>query len=108
MALHCSKDDGARLIRKMIIEGILVEETQRQDNQYASLVAKLRLNPTLVSRLESGALKLSMPFATKAVPHAKKGKKAAVEPEKQQVSLSISASLNTSRYFCCVRGIRGR
>lgn len=60
----------------MVIENILVEETHRQDNQYASLVAKLRLNGPLTARLESGAIKLSMAFAAKAVPAPKKGKKA--------------------------------
>ena len=81
-ALHmCSKDDGARLIRKMIIDGILVEETHRQDNQYASLVAKLKLNPQLAARVESGALKLTLAFAAKPAADSKKAKKA---PEKER------------------------
>ena len=49
----CSKENASRLIRKMIIEGIIVEETQRQDNQYASLSAKLRVNNSLAARLVS-------------------------------------------------------
>ena len=49
----CSKENASRLIRKMIIEGIIMEETQRQDNQYASLSAKLRVNNSLAARLVS-------------------------------------------------------
>ena len=60
----------------MIIAGILVEETHRQDNQYASLVAKLRVNLGLANRLEAGNLKVSMAFAARAIAPAKKGKKA--------------------------------
>ena len=79
--LTCSKDDGARLIRKMIIDGILVEETHRQDNQYASLVAKLKVNPQLAARVESGALKLTLAFAAKPIADTRKAKKA---PEKER------------------------
>lgn len=75
----------------MVVEGILVEETHRQDNQYASLVAKLRVNPPLAAKLESGRLRVLMAFAVaaKPAPASKKGRKA--KPEHHQARIPPSS-----------------
>ena len=64
-------------MRKLIIEGILVEETQRQDNQYATLVSKLKVNHTLANQMASGNLMVSLAFAVKSAAESKKANKAA-------------------------------
>lgn len=71
----CSKDDATRLVRKMIVEGILVEETHRQDNQYASLVSKLKVNHALAVRLTSGQVVISLAFPVRAQAGSKRAKK---------------------------------
>ena len=43
--LDCSKDEATRLVRKLVVEGVLREETHRQDNQYGSLTSKLVVHP---------------------------------------------------------------
>ena len=50
-----------------MIEGVLVEETHRQDNQYASLTSHLRINHTKAQRLASGSLTVAMQFPIKVL-----------------------------------------
>ena len=48
-----------------MIEGVLVEETHRQDNQYASLTSHLRINHVKAQRMASGSLAVAMQFPIK-------------------------------------------
>lgn len=80
---YCSKDDAIRLVRKLIIEGVLVEETQRQENQYATVVSRLKVNQALAGQMAAGALMISLPFAVKATADSRKAGRAT----KKRVSL---------------------
>lgn len=88
-----------------MIEGVLSEDTQRQDNAYGSLVAKLRVDARVAARLALGDLKVNLAFATK--PHtaaAKKGAKRQAAEARQQVRSSPSLP---QRFFL-LRGGSGR
>ncbi len=50
----CSKGEAERLLRKLIVLHVLVEETFRQDNQYQSVSSALRVNNLVAARLASG------------------------------------------------------
>ena len=52
----CSKGEAERLLRKLIVLRLLVEETFRQDNQYQSVSSALRVNDPVAARLASGEL----------------------------------------------------
>lgn len=49
-----SKGDAERLLRKLIVLRLLVEETFRQDNQYQSVSSALRVSDLVAARLASG------------------------------------------------------
>ena len=57
---HCySKGEAERLLRKLIVLHVLVEETFRQDNQYQSVSSALRVNDPVAARLASGRVQCS-------------------------------------------------
>ncbi|KAK9866664.1 hypothetical protein WJX84_002518 [Apatococcus fuscideae] len=49
-----NKGEAERLLRKLIVLHVLVEETFRQDNQYQSVSSALRVNNLVAARLASG------------------------------------------------------
>lgn len=61
-----SKSDVQRLLRRLVVDGILLEDTFRQDNQYASVNSCLLVAEPAAARLTSGALRITLPFLTKA------------------------------------------
>jgi len=53
-----TKGDAERLVRKMVIQGILWEDSQRLDNAYASVVSNVRVRPEKVREVEQGKLQV--------------------------------------------------
>lgn len=59
----CSKNDALRLLRKLVVAGVLAEETYRQDNQYGGVLSYLAVNEGPARALQQGSLPMTMPFA---------------------------------------------
>ena len=57
-----SKNEALRLLRKMVVVGVLSEETFRADNQYGGVMSHLSVCEPLARRLAEGALCIRMPF----------------------------------------------
>lgn len=57
-----SKNDALRLLRKLVVVGVLSEETFRADNQYGGVMSHLSVNEALARRLADGAMRIRMPF----------------------------------------------
>jgi hypothetical protein len=58
----CSKGDALRLLRKLVVLGVLVEETFRQDNEYGAVGSYLRVSEAAARQLSAGNLRVVMPF----------------------------------------------
>ena len=58
----CSKNDALRLLRKLVVVGVLSEETFRADNQYGGVMSHLSVCEPVARRLADGALHIRMPF----------------------------------------------
>lgn len=63
-----SKTDALRLVRKLVIVGVLLEETFRQDNEYGAVGSTLKVAEGAAKDLASGALKVIMPFLASGKP----------------------------------------
>jgi hypothetical protein len=61
-----SKGDVQRLLRRLVVAGVLLEDTFRQDNQYGGVVSCLRVAEPGAARLAAGALRVTLPFLAKA------------------------------------------
>ena len=71
MGLLCarrSKSDVQRLLRRLVVDGVLLEDTFRQDNQYGGVASCLLVAEPAAARLASGALRVTLPFLLKARP----------------------------------------
>jgi hypothetical protein len=55
-----------RLLRKLVCERVLREDTFRQDNAYGNVTSHLSVNEPVAARLGSGGLRIVMPFLVKA------------------------------------------
>jgi len=55
-----------RLLRRLVVAGVLLEDTFRQDNQYGGVVSCLRVAEPGAARLAAGALRVTLPFLAKA------------------------------------------
>lgn len=58
----CSKNEALRLLRKLVVIGVLSEETFRADNQYGGVMSHLSVCEPVARRLADGALHIRMPF----------------------------------------------
>ncbi|BDA40672.1 ATP-dependent DNA helicase Q-like 4A [Coccomyxa sp. Obi] len=57
-----SKNEALRLLRKLVVVGVLSEETFRADNQYGGVMSHLSVCEPVARRLADGALHIRMPF----------------------------------------------
>ena len=56
------KAEAERLIRHLVVAGIVREEASRADNQWATSVSVLKVWPDKANRLAAGQLKVTLPF----------------------------------------------
>ena len=52
----CRKGDAGRLVRKLLVMGVLEEDTFRQDNEYNNVSSRMRLCPRQAAALRWAAL----------------------------------------------------
>ena len=75
----CSKGDAARLCRKLLVQRVLIEDTFRRDNEYASVASRVLVDEPIAAQLASRALRIELPFALSAkAPRSRNGEGASV------------------------------
>ncbi|XP_062224119.1 ATP-dependent DNA helicase Q-like 4A [Phragmites australis] len=61
---HLAKGEAARIMRHLVIEGILIEDVKRSDNIYGSISSVLKANHSKASDLRSGKHSIVLKFPT--------------------------------------------
>lgn len=61
-AKGCKKSEVERILRHMLVQGILFEQTSRADNQWGTIVGILKPTSDAVTRMRNGTLKVVLPF----------------------------------------------
>ncbi|KAK9805758.1 hypothetical protein WJX73_006321 [Symbiochloris irregularis] len=63
---HLSKADAARLLRQLLVQRVLIEDTFRRDNEYGNVGSRVLVHEPSARRIAAGDLRIELPFALSA------------------------------------------
>lgn len=84
-----SKNDAARLCRMLLVRRVLIEDTFRRDNEYASVASRVLVDERAAARLFARTMRIELPFALSAKAARQRDGPAAAPRERGSSALDL-------------------